>query len=184
MGFKDMIKAGLDSGKSIYDIAREMTDALNEAQQEVEAKDSKTTYISDIEDKFWFNVDHEGLGKDDVARLAVLVYEEDYPEWSKETVEQFYKQVKMQLDLVAKTVDADMEKAFGKLLDVMDEELKAMGNNSKQSKDHLCSCGALGCTGDKAYKKVPSLKDLECMVSGTISDEDAINGFLKSIGLK
>lgn len=184
MDFKDMVKAGLDSGKSIYDIAIEMTNALNETQRELENEDSKDTYINKIDEEFWSAVDSQCLDKDDVAKLALLVYADDHPEWSKETAEQFCKQVKGQLNLLARTVDADMEKAFDKLLEAMDEELKDIDNNSKKSKDHLCSCGALGCTGDKAHSKVPSLKDLGDRLSFEISDGDAIKKFFESIGLK
>lgn len=180
MDFKDMVKAGLDSGKSIYDIAIEMTNALNETQQELENEDSKDTYLTKIDEEFWSAVGSQYLGKDDVAKLALLVYAVDHPEWSKETAERFCKQVRGQLDLLARTVDADMEKALGKLLEAMDEDL----NGIKKPKDYVCSCGALGCTGDKAHSKVPSLKDLGDRLSFEISDGDAIKKFLESIGLK
>lgn len=82
--FKTLISQALANGIDPDTIAKQMTDAFNEAynqKEEAEAKakaaSARKTFIEAVEGKFWEHIRAEKLKSSDAAALAFLVYVND-----------------------------------------------------------------------------------------------------------
>lgn len=95
MDFEAMIRAAVNEGKSLEDIASEVGATLNKVQAETRTKVSERQMTLDKWNEI-FNEHYEAgkLDLSDVAALATLVCEKEYPKWTADDLEGFHESVK------------------------------------------------------------------------------------------
>lgn len=139
MDFETMIRAAVQEGKSLEDIASEVGATLNKVQEEAR---TKKTAKQECLDK-WSEIFHEHydaghLDLSDVSALAVLVCQGSYPDWTLADLEQFRDSVRNSI-----TSLAEMQgKEIGEVITGLFNDI--FGTKGKREEKKPCR----GCKGD------------------------------------
>lgn len=91
MNFEDMIRACLNNGSTPEKLATEFGGLLNKIQAENHEpkRNEKQEYLDNLEDIFACDYKKEHLTIKDLAILAVLIVQGDYPDWTIEDMQEF-----------------------------------------------------------------------------------------------
>ena len=111
--------AGGASTDEVYKRLNEALDAIEaeEKQKADKKKNEREEALKDYEEEFHSSYMNENMDLDDVAALAVLVCESDYPEWTAKDIDGFFETVKETIKLAAQTVgksNAEITKMLAK----------------------------------------------------------------------
>ncbi len=135
---KSLQNRGMDP-KELRDFLVDTLDGLIEKMdtKKVEDEGRKEEYIKEVEDIFHGNYSKGSLGIPDVAALALLVCEEDYPDWTPEDMDEFMETIDEVVRMTAEMVGKDpMEmlkvqaEDFGKMLK---EAMKSFGETAEKA---------------------------------------------------
>lgn len=159
MDFETMIRAELRNGKSIDDIAKIMSTAINDVLQEENQKLAQTEerkqVIESVRQVFVSNYEKGHFDLSDVGALAVLCVEKDYPNWTKEDLQKFHQavvdNVKILADLQGKSPMKSLAKMFNDLFDDINNSKKTAAGAEKEKR--VSTCGDKDCTCGKPRPK-------------------------------
>lgn len=138
MDFEAMIRAAMKEGKSLEDIASEVGKTLNKVQDETKEKGRKVQCLNDWKEIFNEHYTSGKLDLSDVAALAVIVCEPDYPNWAYEDLMKLFKQIKEAIKLHADMQGKGVKEVFAQLNNTVDDLLgtidkKCSGTYHKES---------------------------------------------------
>ena len=134
--FNKIIEAALAEGRSIEDIAKEMSDALNEASKP--KLDPREVYLDELQMLVDDAIDDEEFDLEDSIAVLVLNVVENHPDWSLDAIKAFESSLENHIETTEKMVDCvendgNIFEMFGNMLT---EALEgALGNKSKDEKD-------------------------------------------------
>ena len=159
VNFDEIIALAMKEGKSIEEIAKEMTDALNEASKpKITPRDA---YLNELQDQVEDAIDDEEFDLSDAIAVLTLCVVENHDDWSLEGIKGFVDSINEQIAVTAKTIDCVehggniVEVLMGSLADALKNESKSKGDKSD------CTCGS------------------QCHRS----DDEKLNMFLKNLGI-
>lgn len=161
VNFDEIIALAMKEGKSIEEIAKEMSTALNEASKpKITPRDA---FIAQLEDLVEDAIADEEFDMEDSIAVLTLNVVENHPDWSLEGIQMFIKSVTDQVAMTEKSVDC--VEHDGNLLDVLMETLtEALGSKSKS-------------------KETEEKKSCDCGSQCHRSDDEKLNAFLKNLGI-
>ena len=131
--FNKIIEAALKEGRSIEDIAKEMSEALNEAQK------PKVTPLEEYLDSLQAQIDdamaNEQFELDDAIALVTVCVVENHPDWSLEAVQTFEEGIRTSIESAEMLTDSlgkgsDFFETVGSILDNMFNKSKKSGHRS------------------------------------------------------
>lgn len=117
MNFEDMIRAQLQGGASLEDLAKEFGNTLNKIQAENNQpkKSDKGEYLENLEallNKHWAN---ENLDMHDLTALAVLIIQKTYPLWTVKDMQEFRETVDRNVRTAAELQGKNLSEMLGSI---------------------------------------------------------------------
>lgn len=159
VNFDEIIALAMKEGKSIEEIAKEMSTALNEASKpKITPRDA---YLNELQDQVEDAIDDEEFDLSDSIAVLTLCVVENHDDWSLEGIKAFVDAMTEQVTMTEQTIDC-VEHGGDIVKVLMDSLTDALKNKSK-SKDtgSDCTCGS------------------QCHRS----DDEKLNMFLKNLGI-
>ena len=156
VNFDEIIALAMKDGKSIEEIAKEMTAALNEASKpKITPRDA---YLNELQDQVDDAIEGEEFDLSDSIAVLTLCVVENHDDWSLEGIKAFVDSITEQVAMTEKTVNHIEHggNAFEALMDTLKD---ALVSKSKESEG--CSCGS------------------QCHRS----DDEKLSAFLKNLGI-
>ena len=157
VNFDEIIALAMKEGKSIEEIAKEMSSALNEASKpKVTPRDA---YIAELRDQVKDAIADEAFSLSDSIAVLTLYMAENHDDWSLEGIKAFVDSITEQIAITEKTIDC--VEHDGNIVEVLMSSLAdALKSKSKEDKS--------GCTrGSQCHR----------------SDDEKLNMFLKNLGI-
>ncbi len=157
VNFEEIIALAMKEGKSIEEIAKEMSSALNEASKpKVTPRD---TYIAELRDQVEDAIEDEAFSLSDSIAVLTLYMAENHDDWSLDGIKAFVDSITEQIAITEKTIDC--VEHDGNIVEVLMNSLAdALKSKSKEDKSG-CTCGS------------------QCHRS----DDEKLNMFLKNLGI-
>lgn len=159
VNFDEIIALAMKEGKSIEEIAKEMSSALNEASKpKITPRDA---YLNELQDQVEDAIDDEEFDLSDSIAVLTLCVVENHDDWSLEGIKAFVDGITEQVAMTEKTIDC--VEHGGNIVEVLMGSLAdALKNKSKSNEDKSdCTCGS------------------QCHRS----DDEKLNMFLKNLGI-
>lgn len=159
VNFDEIIALAMKEGKSIEEIAKEMSSALNEASKPKITP--RNAYIAELQDQVEGAIaDEEFDLSDSIAALTLCVIE-NHDDWSLEGIKRFVDSITEQVAMTEKTIDC--VEHGGNIVEVLMDSLADALKGKSKSKEHGndCTCGS------------------QCHRS----DDEKLNMFLKNLGI-
>lgn len=159
VNFDEIIALAMKEGKSIEEIAREMSSALNEASKpKITPRDA---YIAELQDQVEDAIEDEEFDLSDCIAVLTLCVVENHDDWSLEGIKTFVDGITEQVAMTEKTIDC-VEHGGDVLKVLMDSLTDALKSKSK-NKEHENSCTC----GSQCHR----------------SDDEKLSAFLKNLGI-
>lgn len=163
--FNTLIRNAMANGATAEDIAEQVGSILNEIEANKSKVNKRQAAVDSIEETFHKNYASKHLSISDVAALALLVVEKDYPDWTPEDINDFMASVDENVRIIAKMIKGNPLENIGELLSALKDETKG----------RLVGCLKLGGTDRKCEDKC------SCEKSNVKSDIERIKEFLNSL---
>lgn len=157
VNFDEIIALAMKEGKSIEEIAREMSSALNEASKpKITPRDA---YLNELQCQVENAIEDEEFDLSDCIAVLALCMVENHDDWSLEGIKAFVDGIAEQITMTEKTIDC--VEHGGNIVEVLMGSLAdALKSKSKEDKSD-CTCGS------------------QCHRS----DDEKLNMFLKNLGI-
>lgn len=159
VNFDEIIALAMKEGKSIEEIAKEMSTALNEASKpKITPRDA---YLNELQDQVEDAIDDEEFDLSDSIAVLTLCVAENHDDWSLEGIKAFVDGITEQVAMTEKTIDC--VEHGGNIVEVLMGSLADALKNKSKSKDtgSDCTCGS------------------QCHRS----DDEKLSAFLKNLGI-
>lgn len=157
--YNKIISLAMEDGASIEDIAKGLSDALNEAQKP--KKSPREVYLEKLNDTITVALESESFDVESALALLVTCVVEKHPEWSVDAIEALHKALIHSVETNEKLVDC-VDKGgdfLDTILTCLEEAVSEKSENKSKSKKD-CNCG-------RAHR----------------SDDETLAHFLRGLGL-
>lgn len=159
VNFDEIIALAMKEGKSIEEIAREMSNALNEASKpKITPRDA---YIAELQGQVEDAIEDEEFDLSDCIAVLTLCVVENHDDWSLEGIKTFVDAITEQVAVIEKTVDC--VEHDGDIVKVLMDSLTNALKNKSKSKDTGSDCTR----GSQCHR----------------SDDEKLSAFLKNLGI-
>lgn len=126
--FDKIIRAAMDEGASVDDLAKQFSDALNEANK----PSPRDEFIETIEKRFNEAIKKQHMSVSDMVDGLTLCIAQEYPKWDVEAIEAFYDATSRSVKDNAKLVDCVA--TGGSILDTIGSLIGEMVEESAEAK--------------------------------------------------
>ena len=153
VNFNEIIALAMKEGKSIEEIAKEMSSALNEASKpKVVPRDA---YIAELQDQVEDAIVDEEFDLSDCLAALTLCVVENHDDWSLDSIKSFVDNITEQITMTEKIIDC--AEHDGNIVEVLMSSLTdALKSKSKEDKG-----------GSQCHR----------------SDDEKLNMFFKNLGI-
>lgn len=140
VNFDEIIALAMKEGKSIEEIAKEMSSALNEASKPKVTP--REVYLNEIQCQVENAIEDEAFSLSDSIAVLTLYMAENHDDWSLEGIKAFVDSITEQIAITEKTIDC--VEHDGNIVEVLMGSLAdALKSKSKSNEDKSdCTCGS------------------------------------------
>lgn len=104
--FENSIVEEILKGRSIEDISKELTEALNNAEKTTQ-KNSKERFVKELTNTLYTHFNDKNLTVKDAAIIATL--RKNKPSWTDKDLKEFAKAVEFSINMLAELMDKDIK---------------------------------------------------------------------------
>lgn len=138
MNFEGLIRAQLQEGVSLENLAEELGNTLNKIQAENNRpkKSEKDEYLENLETLFHKHWINEHLDMHDLTAIAVLIMQGSYPNWTVKDMQEFRETVDKNIHTAAELQGksfSEMLGSIGKIFESLEGDTSALKGKREKS---------------------------------------------------